>query len=232
MKRLSDPWGICIYVVTLAAFIIVSLLGNRAVTVFSENLAQPKCVIIDAGHGGIDSGAVSCTGVYESNINLQIALKLRDLMHLLGIKTIMIRDTDCSIDTEGNTIAAKKISDIKERIRIINTTPNAILISIHQNHFQDQRYSGAQAFYNSIEQSKVLAEKIQSDLRSNLDPGNKRKVKKISGVYLMERINAPGVLIECGFLSNPSEEAKLRDNQYQNKICSVISTTLSQYLNT
>ena len=66
MKRLSDPWGICIYVVTLAAFLIVSLLGNRAVTVFSENLAQPKCVIIDAGHGGIDSGAVSCTGIYET----------------------------------------------------------------------------------------------------------------------------------------------------------------------
>lgn len=231
-KLFWDRKTICVYLLIVALFLILPLLGNRAITVFSE-VGQPKsCVIIDAGHGGVDGGAVSCTGVYESHINLQIAVKLDDLMHLLGIHTVMIRDTDRSVYTEGNTIAAKKVSDIKERVRIANTTANAILVSIHQNTFQDARYSGAQVFYNSQSESEVLAEKLQFSFRETLNPSNKRSIKKSSGVYLMEHITCPGVLIECGFLSNYQEEAMLRDDDYQRAICSVIATTVSQYLNT
>ena len=189
-------------------------------------------LVIDAGHGGVDGGAVSCTGVYESQINLEIALRLEDLMHLLGIRTVMIRDTDRSVYTEGSTIAAKKVSDIKERVRIVNTTPNALFVSIHQNNFQDPRYQGAQVFYNSHPDSKALAENLQTALRKNLDPSNKRSIKKTTGVFLMEHINCTGVLIECGFLSNQQEEAMLRDSEYQKSICCVVSTTVSQYLNT
>lgn len=224
--------NILIYLFVIAVFLVIPLLGNRAVLVYSESLQPKNYVVIDAGHGGIDSGAISCTGAYESHINLQIALKLQDLMHFLGIRTIMIRETDCSIHVEGDTIAAKKVSDIRERIRIVNTTPNALLVSIHQNNFQDARYSGAQVFYNSLSNSKILAENLQASFRNNLDAKNKRSTKKISGVYLMERINCPGVLIECGFLSNPTEEIKLQDSKYQNAICCIIACTISQYLNT
>ena len=220
------------YILVFALFLIVPLIGNRAVMVFSENIQSRKTIIIDAGHGGIDSGAVSCTGIYESDVNLQIALRLRDLAHLLGMSAIMTRDTADSLHTDGDTISAQKISDIKERVRIANTTPNAVLVSIHQNTFQDSRYSGTQVFYNSQSGSKDLAENLQISFKQTIDNNNNRQPKKISGVYLMEHINCTGVLIECGFLSNPQEEALLRDEAYQKALCCVIAAGLNQYLNT
>lgn len=231
-KVFFDRNTIWIYIFIILLFLIVPILGNRAIFVLSEGRHPYHKVIIDAGHGGVDGGAVSCTGVYESQINLEIARKLNDLMHLLGIRTVMIRDTDRSVYTEGETIAAKKVSDIRERIRIVNTTPNAILLSIHQNNFHDARYSGAQVFHNSHASSEDLAKELQEAFRQNLDPSNKRQVKKTSGVYLMEHIQCTGILVECGFLSNHREEAMLRDSDYQNKISCIIAATVSQYLNT
>lgn len=232
MRKSFDKKGVLLYLIIFLLFLIIPLLGNRAISAFSYNSSDRNTVIIDAGHGGIDGGAVSCTGIYESHINLEIALRLEDLMHLLGINTVMIRDTDRSVYTQGETIAAKKVSDIKERVRIVNTTPNAFLISIHQNNFHDSRYCGTQVFYSSTENSREVAELLQTSFRSKLDSNNKRQVKETSGVYLMNHINCTGVLIECGFLSNPKEEALLRDPIYQIKLCSVIATTVSQYLNT
>lgn len=220
------------YILLFSAFILIPFAGNRAVTVLSEKEWDCNNVIIDAGHGGVDGGAVSCTGVYESQINLEIALKLDDLMHLLGIRTVMIRDTDISVYTEGNTIAAKKVSDIRERVRIVNTTPNALLISIHQNMFSQPKYHGTQVFYNGQADSKLLAEKLQTSFRENIKHTNNRQCKQTSGVYLMEHINCSGILVECGFLSNPQEEQNLRNPEYQKKLCCVIATTVSQYLNT
>lgn len=201
-------------------------------TVLSVNapITNRRTVVIDAGHGGVDGGATSCTGVLESKFNLEIALKLNDFMHLLGIDTVMIRETDSSVYTQGETIAQKKVSDLKERVRIINSTQNAVLLSIHQNHFSDEKYSGAQVFYAPTEGSQLLAKTLQSSLIQNLNPDNHRQIKKADGVYLMQHIDCPGVLIECGFLSNPQEEYLLRDNIYQQKLCSVIACTLSTYL--
>jgi N-acetylmuramoyl-L-alanine amidase len=126
-----------VYLVILVGCFLLSTAGNKAVIVLSENapFESRRVVIIDAGHGGVDGGATSCTGVLESKFNLEIALKLNDLMHLLGIDTVMIRDTDCSVYTKGETIAQKKVSDLKERVRITNSIENALLISIHQNQF-------------------------------------------------------------------------------------------------
>lgn len=229
---LSNHRFLFIYMLILSVFLLLPLLGNHAITILSNDLRVKNYVVIDAGHGGIDGGAVSCTGVSESQINLQIALKLEDLMHLLGLHTVMIRDTDRSVYTDGTTIAAKKVSDIKERLRIVNTTPNALFVSIHQNNFQDAKYSGAQVFYNTQPGSQLLAEAIQTAFRETLCTGNKRQIKKASGVYLMDHINCSGVLIECGFLSNYREESLLRSEAYQQKICCIIATTVSQYLNT
>lgn len=223
---------ILLYLLIISFFIIIPLAGNHAVATFSEMQTAPNCVVLDAGHGGVDSGAVSCTGVYESQINLEITRKLNDLMHLLGVHTIMIREDDRSVYSEGTTIAAKKVSDIRNRVKTVNNVPKALLISIHQNNFPQEKYSGAQVFYNTNPGSKELANEMQTAFRVYLNPFNKRQTKKSSGVYLMEHINCTGILIECGFLSNPREEALLRDSEYQKKISAVIATTVSQYLNT
>ena len=112
------------YGAVIAGLLLVSIFGSKAITTISENapLTSRKCIVVDAGHGGEDGGAISCTGVYESQINLQIALRLEDLLHLLGIDTVMIRSTDRSVYTSGDTIASKKVSDLKERVRITNGT--------------------------------------------------------------------------------------------------------------
>ena len=204
----------------------------RTTAVQTDPVARQHTIVIDAGHGGVDGGATSCTGVLESQINLQIALRLNDLLNLLGMDTLMIRTTDTSVYTEGNTIAAQKVSDLKERVRMVAQTENAILISIHQNTFSNSKYSGAQVFYADTPGSRELAQELQTAFVSTINHGSNRKCKSAKGIYLMEQINCPGVLIECGFLSNPEEEAKIRSNKYQNDICCVIASALSRHLDT
>lgn len=219
------------YLVVLAVFFFGIIGGNKVITVISENapVKGRSCVIIDAGHGGEDGGATSCTGILESKINLSIALRLEDLMHLLGYDTLMIRRTDRSVYTSGETIAARKVSDLKERVRIINETENAILVSIHQNYFSSSKYHGSQVFYGNAS-SRVLAEKLQTAFVENLNPGSNRKCKPADGIYLMNHIRCTGVLIECGFLSNPQEEAKLNDANYQKLLCCTIASVLSSFI--
>ena len=119
--------------------------------------------------------------------------------------------------------ASQKVSDLKERVRIANETPGAILISLHQNTFSDSRYKGAQVFYSGNDKSRSIAQSMQQNLIQILNPGSQRKAKSAKGVYLMEHITCPGVLIECGFLTNQEEEALLRSKEYQIKLCAVIA---------
>ena len=220
------------YFLTISAFILLSLWGSRAITVIAENtpIDREHCIIIDPGHGGEDGGATSCAGILESKYNLEISRRLNDLLGLLGYDTKMIRTTDTSIYTKGETIAQKKVSDLKERVRIVNETENALLLSIHQNNFSDGRYSGAQVFYAATERSQLLAKKMQDAFVSTLNKGSSRKSKKCDGIYLMEHIDCTGILIECGFLSNAEEEAKLRSEAYQKKLSCVIAATVGEYL--
>lgn len=220
------------YLATILLTLTLTTLGSRAVTVISQSLSPERehCFIIDPGHGGLDGGATSCTGKLESAFNLEISLRLRDLMNLLGYDTTMIRTEDISVYTSGETIAQKKMSDLKERVRICAETDGAILLSIHQNTFPDSRYSGAQVFYPKTEGSEELAKLLQKNLIATLNPGSSRNAKKAEGIYLMERISCPGVLIECGFLSNPEEEAKLRSAEYQKQLCCVIAATVVDFI--
>lgn len=221
-----------IYALILISFLFTAIGGSKVITAISENapVTGKKTVVIDAGHGGVDGGATSCTGVLESQFNLEIALKLNDLLNLLGTNTIMIRTTDASVYTEGETIAQKKISDLKERVRIVNSTDNCILISIHQNLFSDGKYSGAQVFYAPTEGSQVLAKSLQVSFIKTLNPTSHRQEKKANSIYLMQHINCPGVLVECGFLSNRQEEYLLRTKDYQQKICCVIASGVNNFL--
>ncbi len=226
MKKTNWVAFVPFYLLTVLVVIGMSCISSGTVTAIAQNSAVERHhrLVIDAGHGGIDGGATSCTGVLESKLNLEIALKMRDIAHLLGFETVMIRTTDVSVYTQGNTIASQKVSDLKERVRIANETEGGILISIHQNTFSDSRYGGAQVFYSGSEESKTLANKLQTAF-----PG-KRPSKSAKGVYLMEHIEVPGVLIECGFLSNPTEEALLRTPSYQCMVAAIVVCTLSTHL--
>ena len=222
-----------IYLVAIALSLVLIFGTDRVAETMSQSRQVPRdrCIVLDAGHGGVDGGAVSCTGHSESDINLEIALRLEALFELMGYDTRMIRSEDISIHTKGDTIAQKKVSDLKERVRIVNETPGGILISIHQNTFRDSRYSGAQVFYAQTEGSQEMAEHVQQRLGYALDPTNDRKCKPSNGVYLMDNIKCTGILIECGFLSNLKEEAMLRDAQYQKKLSVSIVTAVCCLLN-
>ena len=219
-----------VYVAVVGFFLTAAWAGSRTVTVMAqrEPVDRENTIVIDAGHGGEDGGAVSCTGVMEKQINLEIALELNDLLHLLGHRTRMIRSDDRSVYTAGDTIARRKVSDLKERVRMVEQTEDAVLVSIHQNLFPDARYSGAQVFYSS--EGQTLAESLQASFRQTVNPGSNREIKKASNVYLMDHISCTGILVECGFLSNPEEEAQLRTKEYQQKICIVIAATLANFL--
>ena len=221
-----------VYMVVVGFFLGVTWVGSRTVTVMAQQkpVAREHTVVIDAGHGGEDGGAVSCTGVGEKQLNLEIALKLRDLLHLLGHRTRMIRTDDRSVYTAGDTIARRKVSDLKERVRMVEETAGALLVSIHQNLFPDARYSGAQVFYGRAGEGQALADTLQTAFRNTVNPGSSREIKQAKGVYLMEQISCTGVLVECGFLSNPQEEALLRSIDYQQRICIIIGTSLANFL--
>ena len=232
MKPERTVSALMFYLLIVGTFLSVTYWGSRATTAIAKSipLQRSSTVIIDAGHGGVDGGATSYTGKIESSFNLEIAQRLNDLMHLLGIHTKMVRNDDISVYTQGETIAAQKVSDLKNRVSIVNATENAVLISIHQNTFPDSRYSGAQVFYGPEGEGQTLAEELQKNLCETLNPGSTRQCKRAKGIYLMEHIERTGVLIECGFLSNPAEEAKLRSSSYQKQLCCVIAATVSNFL--
>lgn len=221
-----------IYSLTSVALLVCVKVFGETVTTLAEgdDVKRNVCIVIDPGHGGEDGGAVSCSGTPESTYNLEISQRLKDMMNLLGYQTIMIRNDDISVYTKGETLAQKKTSDLKERVRRVNETPGGVLISIHQNYFVDSQYSGAQVFYAKTEGSEQLAKKLQEQFVKTVNPGSRRQAKESNGIYLMEHIQRPGILVECGFLSNAAEESRLRDQEYQKKLGTVIATSVSQYL--
>lgn len=233
-KKFSILSMVPVYLVITIVILLVTVIGTETVTVMAEStsVTDRRVIIIDAGHGDPDGGAVSCTGVHESFINLQISRRLNDLLHFLGYDTIMTRETDASIYTKGSSIAQKKLSDLNERIRIVNDAEKAILLSIHQNHYTDSRYYGAQMFWADTAGSQQLAEILQKSFVTHLNPDSHRAAKKTQGIYLMEHVRHPAVLVECGFISNPGEEAMLRSDVYQMKVCCVIACGLMEFIRT
>lgn len=231
-QRLRRKKELSFYMLVVTLFLLGTLLGSRSIETIAEKIPMERLhrIVIDPGHGGEDGGAVSCTGKNESSFNLQIALRLNDLMHLMGYETVLVRSTDAAVYTSGETIAQKKVSDLKQRVRIVQRTDSALLVSIHQNTFPEEKYSGAQVFYAASPGSKELAARLQADLVASLNPGSSRKEKRGAGIYLLDHITSPGVLVECGFLSNWQEEAKLSTPDYQKKLCCVISASVASFL--
>lgn len=217
--------GALLGAVFLLALTFVRLNSLMKPAMSQADIRRIRPLVLDAGHGGEDGGAVSLTGVPESQINLDIVLKLRDIFGLYGVDPILIREKDESLhDKDAGTLREKKRSDLKNRVAIIEAVENGALLSIHQNTYPVSRYHGAHVFYAPTEGSVNLAEHLQSNIKIALQPDNKRTVKQIpDSVYIMNHITCPAILIECGFLTNPDEEALLRDADYQRKLAAVIA---------
>ncbi|MFR7869720.1 MAG: N-acetylmuramoyl-L-alanine amidase [Oscillospiraceae bacterium] len=192
---------------------------------------QKQVLILDAGHGGEDGGAVAPNGTVEADVNLQIALRARAIAELTGIEVIMTRDSpDIAYPDDATTIAERKKADQHQRAELIRRTDNAVLISIHQNCYPDRKPSGAQVLYAASPGSDTIGALMHDNLVAYLDPQNRRVAVPISEkIYLMREVNCPAVLVECGFLSNESECAKLEDGGYQTKLAAVIIASYLQY---
>ncbi|MEG2221849.1 MAG: N-acetylmuramoyl-L-alanine amidase [Oscillospiraceae bacterium] len=181
-------------------------------------------VVIDAGHGGEDGGAVARDGTVESHINLAIAGQLDAVLRFLGQDTVMVRTTDISVYSEGaKTLHEKKVSDLQNRVALINAAPNGTLLSIHQNSMPGApRVQGAQAFHN--EAGTPLASAVQDALNLTINPEKPKVPKRIPDtIYLMKHVNCPAVLVECGFLSNPAETVELQKPTYQTRLAVTIA---------
>lgn len=205
---------------------------NKAVDVSADN-QRYKTVIIDAGHGTPDGGTSSDDGTLEKDLNLQIAHMLNNILQSMGYETVMTRSDDNAIyDESANTIRQKKISDIRNRLGIMNNTDNAIFVSIHQNHYSDPKYNGAQIFYSKNNpDSKELAESIRLPIISYLQTENSREIKKSgSEIYLLNNAQIPAVMVECGFLSNSAETQKLKNNNYQQKLAFFIALGIADFI--
>ena len=186
-------------------------------------------LIIDPGHGGLDGGAVSLTGMEESEINLAIALRLEALAILYGIPTEMTRrTTDLVYPEDANTIRAKKVADTRARVQQINDAPNAVVISIHQNTYDGPSVSGPQVLFADTEASEAFAEIMQNALTVGLGLERPRAPVRVrASVFIMNHIDCPAILVECGFLSNPAEEGLLRTEDYQLRLAGIL---LSGYM--
>lgn len=192
-----------------------------------------KVIILDAGHGTPDEGAESTNGVTEAKLNLEITLKLQKILESSGATVILTRSDDNSIyEIDSHTIREKKVSDVRNRVKIGNNSSADIFVSIHLNKLAESKYSGWQTFYkNGDESSKNLANCIQNSLNTTMSKENNRTPHTLSSVYIMKHIEIPITIVECGFLSNPEEEKLLQTDDYQNQLAWGIYNGIMDYFN-
>ncbi|WP_139264210.1 N-acetylmuramoyl-L-alanine amidase CwlD [Clostridium magnum] len=200
---------------------------------FHNNDIKYKVILLDPGHGGVDGGAVSKSGIMEKDINLKISLKLRDKLTKEGYKVLMTREEDKGLYEDEGRIRKKKIEDLNNRCKIKEQSNCDMFISIHLNAFPESKYYGAQVWYSRNRDSQKLARIIQENFKNDLDSSNNRHQKSALDSYKVLRVNddMPSVLVECGFLSNTIEEAKLNSDEYQSKIADCITKSIKLYYN-
>lgn len=195
--------------------------------------ASLPTVVLDAGHGGEDGGAIDALGRCEKDLNLAVAKKVREYLLANGVSVVMTREDDSMLyDRSPNPSGSKKRRDLEGRAAVCKTVENPVFVSIHMNSFPQTQYHGLQVWYGTKnETSKPLAEAIQSQIKSTLQPENERSVKAAtSAIFLLSNLDCPAVLVECGFLSNPEEADRLRDETYQNALAKEISIAILKTL--
>lgn len=214
---------------------IIGVKANRRVSSAMSYNDNYPVIIIDAGHGGEDGGTQSAEGILEKDINLFVAKKLEALLKKEGFRTVMTRSDDSMIyDSYCKTIKSKKTSDLHNRLEIMKKYPDCIFLSIHQNHFTESKYDGAQVFFRpDHEESEHLAACVQESIVDALQRDNTRRIKECqSNVFLIYNAVSTAVMIECGFLSNENEAHKLSDEKYQSELSLAICEGLKNYLRT
>lgn len=207
---------------------------SAAKLVQSTTNGTSRTVIIDAGHGGEDGGAVGKGGVVEKDINLPIAMKTAESLKKSGYDVVLTRDGDYAVySEEARTLREKKVSDIHNRFAIIEDSGDCIFVSIHMNHFDSAYVCGAQTFYSGNNpESKKLADSVQSAIKTLVQPENERVTKKAtSSIYLLYYAQVPAIMVECGFISNENEAAKLQTTEYQNQMAAAIAEGINHYYN-
>ena len=227
LKRLIKIVLIVALLAAAAVFVKIFVSNGGLKPVLNQN--SRSTLVLDAGHGGIDGGAISDSGLKESDINLQIALKTEALVRFLGIDTVMTRETDT--DNSDNK-AYSEHDNLVQRVKLANSTENAVLISIHQNKFPSAVVSGAEVMYADNDDSKALGLITQDNLVTLLDSSNRRVARPApKELLLTSSVECPTILVECGFMSNPQEVQKLASNDYQLKLAAILAGSYIQFLN-
>jgi len=199
-------------------------------TILSTGSKDKITVVVDAGHGGRDPGKVGVNNALEKDINLSIALKLKNNLEQNDINVIMVREDDSGLYSESDS--NKKMADLKKRIELINGSGAVLAISIHQNSFTQESSRGAQVFYYSgSTEGKKFAEIMQNQIKKSLEDGNKRVAKSNDNYYMLLKTECPIVIVECGYLSNYKESALLIEYSYQEKLAWAIWLGLITYIN-
>ena len=224
---------------TLILVLLMSKFNTRetALADYTENMADSEksavTVVIDAGHGGEDGGASGLGGITEKELNLEIASLLADMLRANGVDVVMTRTEDILLyDPNSDYHGRKKALDLAARLKIARETPNSIFVSIHMNAFPQTQYSGLQVYYSKNDaSSKKIADLIQINVKTYIQSSNNRKTKAAtSSIFLLDRLETPAVLIECGFLSNDEECKLLSTNEYRKKLSFVIFCSLMDYI--
>lgn len=211
-----------------------SFLNNNLETQTVSSLpVSNHTIILDAGHGNPDGGAVGEDGSIESDLNLKIVLKLQALLESSNCNVILTRSDENGIyEADSNTIREKKISDMKNRVKIANNSNAELFLSIHMNKLEQSEYSGYQTFFkDKDETSKKIAKNVQLSLNNFLKKEKTREIKSISGIYLTKNVEIPLVIVECGFLSNAEENKILQTDSYQNELAWSIYIGIMDYFN-
>lgn len=237
--RPKDWYNITMKTAAVLSLLVCVVLGlafgrqlDRSTLLVSTQRDTAPCIIVDAGHGGFDGGAVALDGTVEKQINLSVALKLQKLLEFHGAEVLMTRTEDTGTEsTENAAIARRKKSDLQNRLALMEKHPDALYVSIHLNKFTTGAASGAQVFYTpNFSEAAVLGQCIQDAFVKELQPENMRGIKKgTSSTYLLKNAKVPAVIVECGFLSNKQELKKLKDPAYQSKLSFVILSGILKY---
>ena len=223
-KKISAPLQIFLTGISIVLLLVGLLWISKLVSHEDKKIHTSSnsdiTVIIDAGHGGEDGGASSADGILEKDLNLSLSPKLYEIFSSAGISTVMTRNEDKLLyDTSEEYQGRKKILDMRERVKIVSDCENPVFISIHMNSFPEEKYSGLQVYFSSNDpRSETLARGVQNTVHNILQKENKRKIKCGKDIFLLDRISDPAILIECGFLSNPTDAALLSDTEYQNEL--------------
>ncbi len=221
-----------ILILVMGAYLIISQINKNYVSA-SLNKNLDNVIIIDAGHGGEDSGAVGINGTYEKDLNLNIALLIGEELKNKGYTVVYTRTEDKMLYLpEENIKGMRKISDLKNRCKLSDSYEGSVLISIHMNSYGSSKYSGLQVYYQEENNdSRLLADKVQNAVRENLQYENKRQIKAGKSLYLLENSKNTAVIIECGFLSNEEECKKLSEKEYQKELSFSIICGIIEYMN-